>query len=152
MFFFFYFLFPFSLPLPVLQVFSSLFDSSLWPCLRESFLLLQFRETVHAAEVGGNYSRPWRLCRLPCKTKTKIFHQQVAAWVSTCEIPAQPTLGNLPYSIFRQQIILFHPPRFSPPETDFPSCNAPEATDFSAPSYKTLSEGYALKSYFYLPI
>lgn len=86
------------------------------------------------------------------KTKTKIFQQQVAAWVRTCEQPAQPTLGNPACCLFRQQIILYLPPRFSPPETGFTRCIAPQATDFSAPRYSTLSKGYALKSYSYLPI
>ena len=109
-------------------------------------------QTLQAAEVGDNYSCCWRLCRLPRKTKKKIFQQQVAAWVSTCELPAQPTLSNPAYFTFHQQIILFHPPRFNPLETDFPNCNASEATGFSASRYNTLSKGYALKSYFDLPI
>lgn len=102
-------------------------------CLRESFLFSQFRQAPRAAEVGGNYSCPWRFCRLLSKTKERIFQQQVAAWVSTCKIPAQSTLGNLVYSVFRQQIILFPPPPFNSLKSDFPSCNPPEATDFLTP-------------------
>lgn len=77
---------------------------------------LQFRQTLRAAEVEGNYSCRWRLCRLPRKTKKKIFQQQVAAQVSTCDLPAQLTLGNLPYSIFLQQITLFSSPTLQSPQ------------------------------------
>lgn len=107
--------------------------SFLWLFFRESFLFLQFRQAPRAAEVGGNYSCPWRLCRLRSTTKERIFQQQVAAWVSTCKIPAQSTLGNLVYSVFCQQIILFPPPHFNPLKSDFPSRNPPEATDFLTP-------------------
>lgn len=147
-FMFFSFFFPFPLPLPVLHFFSSLSNSSLWPCLRDSFLLLQLRQTLHAAEFRGNYSHPWRLCRLPHKTKTKIFQQQVAAWVSTCELPTceQPTLGNLAY--------YFSPANysFSSPTLQLPRDGFPKLQRSRSNRYNSLSEGYALKSYFSLPI
>lgn len=111
------------------RVFSSLFDS-LWPCVRESFLLLQFRQTLRAAEVGGNYSCPWRLCRLPRKTKKKIFQQQVAAWVSTYELPAQPTLGNLAYSIFLPADYSFSSPMLQPPGDRFPKLQCTRSNRF----------------------
>lgn len=47
------------------------------------------------------------------KTKTKIFQQQVAAWVSTCEQLAQPTLGNLAH-FFASKLFFISPHASAP--------------------------------------